>query len=237
VSVHLIVNPTIEAELSEANQVIDLQTDYVHIYISSIAKTNFLNAYLTEVEKVKCSRFIQQADKDRFTTGRYLIRSILPKYIPDLTPLFELSVTETNKLYLPNTEVYFNLAHSGDLVVLALSNKPIGIDIEHVKPIKDMTDVMQVCFNEQEIHSINSSPNPQFRFYEFWTRKEAILKATGEGIATNLLALNVLEGAQTFNKVLWDADSMHLNTFNYKSEYLISTATAQHIRPWIRVLE
>lgn len=236
-SVHLIVNPTTEAELSEANQVIDLQTDFMHIYISSIAKTNFSDAYLTEVEKVKCNRFIQQADKDRFTLGRYLIRSILPKYIPDLPPLFELSVTESNKLYLPNTEVQFNLAHSGEMVVLAVSNKPIGIDIEHIKPIKDMTDVMQVCFNEQEIHSINSSPNPQFRFYEFWTRKEAILKATGEGIATNLLALIVLEGTQTFNTDFWELDSMHLNSFKYKSEYLISTATVQNIRPWIRALE
>ena len=80
-SVYLIVNPTTEAEISEANQVIDLQTDFVHIYISSIAKTNFSDAYLTEVEKVKCNRFIHQADKDRFTLGRYLIRSILPKYI------------------------------------------------------------------------------------------------------------------------------------------------------------
>ncbi|MFY8033262.1 MAG: 4'-phosphopantetheinyl transferase family protein, partial [Flexibacteraceae bacterium] len=224
-------------ELSEANQVIDLQTDFVHIYISSIAKTDFSNVYLTELEKVKCNRFIHQADKDRFTLGRYLTRSILPKYIPDLPPLFELSVTETNKPYLPNTEVQFNLAHSGEVVVLSVSNKPIGIDIEHIKPIKDMADVMQVCFNEQEINSINSSSNPQFRFYEFWTRKEAILKATGEGIATNLLALNVLEGTQTYKTDLWDSDSMHLNTFNYKSEYLFSTATVQNIRPCIKVLE
>jgi hypothetical protein len=66
VSVHLIVNPTTEVELSEANQVIDLQTDFVHIYKSSIAQTNFSDAYLTEVEKVKCNRFIQQADRDSF---------------------------------------------------------------------------------------------------------------------------------------------------------------------------
>lgn len=236
-SVHLIVNPTTEVELSEANQVIDLQTDFVHIYISSIAQTNFSDAYLTEVEKVKCNRFIQQADRDRFTLGRYLIRSILPKYIPDLTPLFELSVTEINKPYLPKTEVQFNLAHIGEMVVLAVSNKPIGIDIEHIKPVKDMEDVMQVCFNEQEINSINSSPNPQFRFYEFWTRKEAILKATGEGIATNLLALNVLEGTQTFNTDFWDSARMHLNTFIYKSEYLISSATVRNLRPCIKVLE
>lgn len=236
-SVHLIVNSTIEAELSEANQVFDLQSDYEYIYISSIAKTKFLDAYLTEAEKVKCNRFIQQADMDRFTLGRYLLRSILPKYIPDLPPLFELLFTETNKPYLSNTEVQFNLSHSGEIVVLAISNKPIGIDIEHIKPVMDMAGVMQVCFNEQEIESINSSSNPQFRFYEFWTRKEAILKATGEGIATNLLGLTVIEGENTFESDLWLTEKMYLNTFEFEKEYLVSTAAESSVIPDFYILK
>lgn len=236
-SVHFIVNPTKEAEISEANQEIDLQSDYFHIYVSYIIDTNYSDLYLTESEVVKRNRFIQKADKDRFTLGRYLIRSILPKYIKGLPPLFELLFTEKNKPYLPNSEVHFNLAHSGEMVTLAVSDKPVGIDVEHIKSVQDMESLMQVCFNRREINSIKSSPNPQFRFYEFWTRKEAILKATGEGIATNLLALTVLEGSQTFNIDLWDADSMNLNSFSYKSEYLISTASALKIRPWIKELE
>jgi 4'-phosphopantetheinyl transferase len=235
--VQLIVNSTTKAKISEANQVIDLQSDFVHVFTSSIAKTDFSDAYLTEVEKGKRNRFIQQADKDRFTLGRYLIRSILPNYIPDLTPLFELLFIQTNKPYLQDTDVNFNLAHSGELVLLAVSNKPIGIDVEHIKPIKDMTDVMKVCFNEQEIHSINSSPNPQFRFYEFWTRKEAILKATGQGIATNLLDLTVIEGENTFETELWLTEKMYLNTFEFEKEYLVSTASESSVTPDFYILK
>ena len=138
---------------------------------------------------------------------------------------------------MPNSAIYFNLAHSGTWVVLAVSNKSVGIDIELIKPIAEIEEVMKVCFNTIEIEAIKNSTNSLKSFYKFWTSKEAILKATGQGIATNLLAINVLEGERTLFLEQWQAPQMYLNTYSFQSDYIISIGSELGLMPLQFVLK
>lgn len=75
----------------------------------------------------------------------------------------------------------FNLSHAGDLVVCALGQGlSLGVDVEQIKPV-DLAD-FQACFLYVEWRSITSDPDPLDRFYRFWTAKESVAKAEGQGL-------------------------------------------------------
>lgn len=91
-------------------------------------------------------------------------------------------------------DIHFNLSHSGDVAVCALSNQPVGIDIETSRKISD--SLIDYTMNEQEREFIAASDDKVTAFLTFWTRKEALLKLTGEGIRNDLK--NVLDQAEKY---------------------------------------
>ena len=93
------------------------------------------------------------------------------------------------KPFLPgHPDIHFNLSHCGRAAMCAVSDAPVGCDIESVVESLDM-DLCRRCFNEQETDFILRSDSPCLAFTELWTRKEAYLKLTGEGLMDDLPAL------------------------------------------------
>lgn len=75
----------------------------------------------------------------------------------------------------------FNLSHAGELVVCALGRGlSLGVDVEQVKPLA-LAD-LRACFQETEWLVITGDPDPLIRFYRFWTAKESVAKAEGQGL-------------------------------------------------------
>ena len=70
------------------------------------------------------------------------------------------------------------------MALCALSDQPIGADVETTRKITP--SLVSYTMNESEVAIINASENPTMQFLHFWTRKEALLKLTGEGIRNNL---------------------------------------------------
>jgi 4'-phosphopantetheinyl transferase len=98
------------------------------------------------------------------------------------------SEVSTNKFGKPvvngYTDLHFNVSHSGEWVVGAICDVPVGVDVEEIKPV-DLA-MMYDCFDEQEIVDILERKNPQDRlryFYDIWTLKESYVKANGKGLA------------------------------------------------------
>ncbi len=81
--------------------------------------------------------------------------------------------------------IHFNISHCHRGVLVAIDDRPIGCDIEEIAPTLDL-DLCRHCFNDSEIADIVASPVPSATFTSWWTRKEAVLKLTGEGIDDNL---------------------------------------------------
>jgi 4'-phosphopantetheinyl transferase len=72
-------------------------------------------------------------------------------------------------------------------VAVAVSDEPIGIDIETIRPYKD--DLARHVLSDSEYESVVSSSKPDVEFIKLWTRKEAVLKLSGEGIRRDLRTL------------------------------------------------
>ena len=85
-------------------------------------------------------------------------------------------------------DIHFNLSHCKRGVACALDDRPVGIDIEEIGDCLDLA-VCRHCFNAEEIADIQQSGSPATRFAVWWTRKEAYLKLTGEGLTDNLPGL------------------------------------------------
>ena len=81
-------------------------------------------------------------------------------------------------------EIHFNFSHSGNIAFCAIDNQQVGADIE--VPRKITPSLISYTMNEEEQSIISSSLDQIMAFLSFWTKKEAILKLTGEGIRSDL---------------------------------------------------
>lgn len=79
-----------------------------------------------------------------------------------------------------HADIHFNLSHCKNAVACAVSDKPIGIDIESVRTAKE--SVVRYAMSDDEVKHIFESENPDLEFTILWTKKESVLKLTGEGI-------------------------------------------------------
>ena len=139
-------------------------------------------------EKVMRFRF----DKDRrlcLGTGLLLAYALRRAGASDLS----LHTLPNGKPILANDpNIHFNLSHSGLLAVCAVSDHPVGVDVE---PLRDaIPEVVTMCFQTAEQEWIKASDDPGYAFSRLWTRKESYLKLSGEGLSRPLDSFCVLPG-------------------------------------------
>ena len=112
-----------------------------------------------------------------------LKRALREKYGIDENPLFDYG--EHGKPVIVNRpEIHFNLSHCREAVCCAVSNHPVGIDVESIREYK--TGLVRYTMNDDEVASIMAADRLDVAFTRLWTMKEARLKLTGEGITNNL---------------------------------------------------
>ncbi len=100
---------------------------------------------------------------------------------------FRLAYTDAGKPYLPDyPHIYFNISHCEKGCICGISDKPIGVDIQDVRPVSQ--SVMDRCCSSQEREMIAQSTEPVTEFCRIWAMKEAYLKMMGTGIAKDLTA-------------------------------------------------
>lgn len=141
-------------------------------------------------EQQRASHYRFTYDRSRFITGRSALRLILSEYLNISPNQIQFQLTPYGKpyLYLANhsEKINFNLTHSRDLILFAFtSNRRIGIDIEYMDDSSLDLDIARFFFSEQETEKLRSAP-PSLQkqaFYTCWVRKEAYIKARGEGLS------------------------------------------------------
>lgn len=178
-----------------------LQTNHVHIWQftqqqpSTVVKT--LHSVLSDRERKRARQYRLPVLQNAAIVRWGMLRYLLATYLDCLPKEMRFSYSEHNKPALSDDtrhNLYFNLSHSENHVLVAISKStPLGIDIEAIKLIPDMVSVAQRHFSSQEQKSLFQLPaNRQTRaFYRCWTRKEAIIKADGRGLAIPLDAFTV----------------------------------------------
>ena len=144
-------------------------------------------AILSEEERARAARFRFERDRKRFVAGRTALRIVLANAVNKSPDALVFQYGPAGKPTLPG--VSFNLTHSGARALIAVTGSAaVGIDLEEMRPIEDMMDTARAAFAPGEFNRWRSSApaNQLDLFYRIWTRKEAYLKAIGEGIAQRL---------------------------------------------------
>ena len=166
----------------------------LHIWKSRLpAEDNGWQDWLSPDELARGDRFQFAPDRRMFHYSRSLLRRILGNYLKVFPARVAFLYTEFGKPYLPDAaegrQLEFNLSHSGETVCIAVTRAvPVGIDVEKVKPSPDLDQVAERFFSAGERQDLASltGQTKVAAFYRCWTRKEALIKASGEGLSMPL---------------------------------------------------
>lgn len=159
------------------------------LLIENINNLQDLNVEISEERKTKAQGFSFIDDKKRCILAEVLLNKALKHFnIND----YELIYNENNKPYIKNSNVYFNISHSGDYVAVIVSDTEVGIDIQRINKLQ--LNIAQKCFHENEYKNIineNDINKQTDLFYSYWAMKEAYTKAIGKGLAMPLNSFDV----------------------------------------------
>ena len=152
---------------------------------------------LSRDEHERAARFHFERDRQHFKASRSALRIVLGRYLNLPAGSLEFAQTEYGKPFLTNPEaagVLFNLSHSGEVAVIAVAReREVGVDVEFMRADFATSEVAEHFFSVAEIYTL-SGLDPNLRtqaFFNCWTRKEAYVKARGEGLSMPLDVFDV----------------------------------------------
>jgi 4'-phosphopantetheinyl transferase len=157
-------------------------------------------ALLSPDELARRERLLRRADQDRLTVAYALARLVLAAHLGATTAQIRFERTclhcggPHGKPRLADADLRFSLSHSGDRVALAVARgTELGVDVEQLKPDLDVAGLSASVLSSVESTELAAvGPADRIRaFLTYWTRKEAVLKATGEGLQVPLKQLTV----------------------------------------------
>jgi len=171
----------------------ELSRQAVHVWRASLecdsARLKMFTQTLGDDERSRAQRFVFDRDRNSFIAARGILRDLLGRYSG-------CNPSEIEFVYGPNGKpalahrtsaslVSFNLSHSHGIAVVAVTQKnEIGIDVERIQPERASEGVAKRYFAPEEVEELLSLPVDQRTegFFLCWTRKEAYVKALGEGL-------------------------------------------------------
>jgi 4'-phosphopantetheinyl transferase len=156
---------------------------------AELAAVGELARCLSEGERLRASRFIFERDRRRFIVGRARLRHFLASRQGVQPDAVELAYGPRGKPALSrrfaDAALCFNVSHSEDVAVYAFSRgREIGVDVEAVRALRDADDIAARFFSrrENEAYLALEMRDKPLGFFNCWTRKEAFIKALGEGL-------------------------------------------------------
>lgn len=155
-----------------------------------------LERTLAAEERARAGRFVFERDRERFVAARGLLRQILAAYrgAPPEALRFRYSAKGKPALEDAGAGLEFNLAHSHGLALYAVAwRRPVGVDVERVREDIDVEGIAGRFFSPKEAAALRAIPQAERvrAFFRCWTRKEALLKAWGEGLPFGLNRFSV----------------------------------------------
>lgn len=149
---------------------------------------------LSDDERARAARFVFDRHRGRFIVARGRLRQILGGIAGRPPEDLRFAYGAHGKPALSGIPgaPHFNLSHSGDLAVVAVSSDlELGVDVEAVRPLKE--DVAERFFSAAEIAALAklAESDRLDAFYRCWTRKEAVIKALGTGLSLPLKSFDV----------------------------------------------
>lgn len=150
---------------------------------------------LAPEERERAERFRFDRHRDRFTAARGALRSILGAYVGRAPRSLRFAEGAQGKPELPDAAgVHFNVSHSEAVALIAVGSVgPLGVDVEWHRPLEDLDELARRNFSARENARLAELAEERRAeaFFTCWTRKEAFVKALGEGLSHPLDSFDV----------------------------------------------
>ena len=221
-------------KIYELIKLIQLLLTMAVLYISNIRALdipdNYDRAYscVSDMRKEKTDRFKNSEDKKRSLVSELLIRKALTDRNIDFTDLV-YEYGEHQKPYFKNfSDFCFNISHSGDYVILAVSDKEIGCDIEKIR--KYDLKIAERFFTKKEYKDIINAKDDEKRqklFFLYWVLKESYIKQNGQGLSQPLDSFEIIidENKKVSIRQENDISNLHLKQINLIPGYCIAVCS------------
>ena len=175
----------------------------------------------TRQEKIDFYRF--EKDK-KLSAGAYLLLKKLLSEKNITNPIFKTG--KYGKAYISNYEdIYFNLSHSGKLVLCAISDMEVGADVEYIDGEIDL-NIARHYFYNREYESIMNAENESDEFFKYWVLKESYMKYTGLGMNLELDSFEMV--IEDTIRLKDDDEDLKFNLFNIKN-YKVGIASHYNV--------
>ncbi len=216
-------------------QIQPISNGVIHIWHTSRGpwknKVEELRAELSDEESMRMKQLVFQNRAEDYIISRGILRNILAQYLGQAPERLHLKSSPNGKPYLPESKLQFNLSHSDGLFLFGLAlGTPIGVDLQRVYPIANISTIIKNYFSPEEQILINSVKKSRLQdlFFTIWTAKEAYLKGTGEGFqrppnnfticrkSNGLLKFELSDNLNSPLNNLWNIREIHLAS-NYKA--------------------
>jgi 4'-phosphopantetheinyl transferase len=168
----------------------------IHVWKTNLKRDDHFIQYLLKIlsedERIRAERFFQKKDQISFIVSRGMRRIILSYYLNEEPSEFRFEYSQYGKPSLATAEgsLNFNLSHSSGLAVYAITrHQKIGIDVERIISNFPCEETAERFFSQREnkeLQEIEAGKPTEHAFFTCWTRKEAYIKARGEGLSMPL---------------------------------------------------
>jgi 4'-phosphopantetheinyl transferase len=172
----------------------ELPADEVHVWRATLDQPQEVMEQFRHVlsadERARAGKFHFEADRTRHIIGRGVSRLLLGHCVGTAAGALEFTHNEFGKPFLSDGLLpRFNISHSGELVLVALARgRTIGVDVERMRKDMAQAEIAERFFSPRECAALAGlAPEMQCEaFFACWTRKEAYLKARGDGLSLPL---------------------------------------------------
>jgi 4'-phosphopantetheinyl transferase len=176
---------------------------------------------LSTSERVRADRLKRPQDRERSLRAHCAIRRVLALQLGCDPRHLKFDTTDVGKPFLarPAQDLQFNLSHSGRHGLIAVAkDRSVGVDIEVRRPISDLLGVTLKIATPREARLLKQLPTSQVHstFFDLWTRKEAVLKALGQGFFIDPREVEVGTGpgrsCVNFDERIWTIESLAISS-------------------------
>ncbi|MFC1770806.1 4'-phosphopantetheinyl transferase family protein [Candidatus Margulisiibacteriota bacterium] len=213
---------------------VQIYTVNIETLIKSYDPDNFLNLVSPQKQKIiKSTPF-------KAVAWRHLIGEILTKYIFTqklglISNELALITNEHGKPKLKNfPDIHFNLSHSGIWVAITIHDHPVGIDVEHIRPLSSASKIAKRFFSPLEQNYLNNIAQDQYlgSFFKLWTLKESYIKAIGKGLSYSLSSFNIDITDQETVKLIDPKNNKAWNfqSFDLKHSYSLAVCSTSTVK-------
>ncbi|CUU48518.1 4'-phosphopantetheinyl transferase family protein [Clostridium beijerinckii] len=193
-----------------------------------------LSSFVSAERREKINKFMRKEDADRSLAAEVLVRHVLIENIKIKNQDISFYYNTYGKPYFAHTPpIYFNLSHSGNWVVCAISSQEVGIDVEKISKID--LDIAKSFFAKEEYLDLmgkDASKRNEY-FYALWTLKESYIKARGKGLSLDLRSFSIIvnnDDIITF-ETSNDCGKYSFKQYNIDKDYKLSVCTLNDVFP------